>query len=616
MCGIAGIKFFSSSYAKSDEERLLRALKVQSHRGPDYEAVHSFEKVVFGHNRLAIIDLNERSNQPFRDESGRYLLVFNGEIYNYPELKNNLLQKGYFFKTSSDTEVLLYHLIEYGAKGVEELNGCFAFGFYDSEEDYLLLARDHLGINPLLFSIREDSVLFASELSPLLALGIPFEINRKALSAYFKFTYVPAPHTMVAGIHKLLPGHYLEVKGGDLNIERYWTPESQQAFQGSYEEAKSECKRILTDAVLRRMVADVPLGTFLSGGVDSSIVSALSASFKEDLNTFSIGFKDAGFFDESEYALKVAERISSQHHAINLTHEEVKKDLLNVLNSFDEPFGDSSAIAMYFLSKYAKKRLTVCLSGDGADELLAGYNKHQAFLYKKKSPLVLKVLARVAVKAKRTGRNSKLTNKIRQLKKFGLLSKLAWPNDYWFLASFVSDDDRNKLLKQPELIDLPKSYDDKNCLQNFLLKDQTFVLPNDMLKKVDLMSMAHSLEVRTPFLDKEFVKFANSLPDQMKVKEGKGKIILRDVFGEMLPSDIFTRAKQGFEVPLESWIKMSWDEIVKKEWFDSEYIEQQGVFKSERVKEIKEKLFSKYPEESSIQMWLYIVFQSWYSKWQ
>lgn len=615
MCGIAGIKFFSSSYAKSDEERLLKALKVQSHRGPDYEAVHSLGKVVFGHNRLAIIDLNERSNQPFRDESGRYSLVFNGEIYNYPELKNNLLQKGYLFNTSSDTEVLLYHLIAYGAKGVDELNGCFAFGFYDSEEDYLLLARDHLGINPLLFSIQQDSVLFASELSPLLSLGVPFEINKKALSAYFKFTYVPAPHTMVAGIHKLLPGHYLEVKGGDLNIEKYWSPESGQAFQGTYEEAKSECKRILTDAVLRRMVADVPLGTFLSGGVDSSIVSALSASFKEDLNTFSIGFKDAGFFDESEYALKVAERISSQHHAINLTHEEVKKDLLNVLNSFDEPFGDSSAIAMYFLSKYAKKRLTVCLSGDGADELLAGYNKHQAFLYKKKSPIVLKVLARVAVKAKRTDRNSKLTNKIRQLKKFGLLSKLAWPNDYWFLASFVSDDDRYKLLKQPELIDLPKSYDDKNSLQNFLLKDQTFVLPNDMLKKVDLMSMAHSLEVRTPFLDKEFVKFANSLPDQMKVKQGKGKIILRDAFGEMLPSDIFTRAKQGFEVPLESWIKMSWDEIIKKEWFNSDYIEQQGVFKSEKVKEIKEKLFSKYPEESSIQMWLYIVFQSWYSKW-
>ena len=616
MCGIVGLKYFSGSPNLSDENKLREALRVQTHRGPDSENTKVNGSVLFGHNRLAIIDLNERSNQPFSDESGRYSIVFNGEIYNYPELKNDLLSKGYTFRTASDTEVLLYHLVEYGKDGVETLNGCFAFAFYDEQEDELLLARDHMGINPLLFTIQDDKVLFASELGSLIKLGVPFDVNKEALSTFFKFTYIPAPYTILKTVQKLLPGHYLTVKGGYCDMVNYWRPETEKVFEGSYEEAKSQCREILTDAVVKRLVADVPVGTFLSGGVDSSIVSALAADFKEGLKTFSIGFKDAGFFDESMYAKQVADRIASQHHAINLSDDEVQKDLKEVLNAFDEPFGDSSAIAMYFLSKYAKQHLTVCLSGDGADELLAGYNKHQAFLMKRKNPFLLKLLSKIALQTKRTGRGDRFSNKLRQLKKFGLLSKLKWPNDYWFLASFVTEKDRSSLLKSDKELALPTQYDEASNLQNFLLKDQTFVLPNDMLKKVDIMSMAHSLEVRTPFLDKDFVRFVNSLPDTMKVNGGKGKTILRDVFAENLPNEIFTRSKQGFEVPLEKWIKTAWESLVDPIWFSKDFVEKQGLFKYEGIAELKEKLFGKYPEESATQMWLYIVFQFWYNKWK
>jgi asparagine synthase (glutamine-hydrolysing) len=363
------------------------------------------------------------------------------------------------------------------------------------------------------------------------------------------------------------------------------------------------------------MDADVPLGTFLSGGVDSSIVSAIAAQNKDGLHTFSIGFNENQFFDETKYSKLVAQHIGSIHHPIQLNNSEIVANFNNVLDSFDEPFADPSAIAMYFLSKGAKKDLTVCLSGDGADELLAGYNKHKAFQKSKNVSFPIQLIAKTARLSKNQGRNGKIQNTLRQLSKFGDLLDLKWPDNYWMLAQFSKEKMVEQLLRNPSKYDLSKYEESIESLNSFLLMDQHFVLPNDMLKKVDVMSMQNSLEVRTPFLDKEFVHFCNSLPESLKLSRGQGKSILRQACSDLLPDEIFTRSKKGFEVPLHSWISGSWDQIVNESWFDKSFLETQNIFNVTFVSQLKNKFFSKNPGDSVTLIWSYIVFQYWYAKW-
>ena len=614
MCGIIGIKKFLKSPIESDQLRVRKGLLQQQHRGPDHYDTQVANNCIFGHNRLAIIDPTERSNQPFFDSTEQYVLIFNGEIYNFQELKNDLLQKDVSFETSSDTEVLLSHLIHFGAEGIKKLNGCFAFAFYDIKNDDLILARDHIGINPLLFSMQEEELLFASELSAFRPLLEEWKINQKALNAYFQFTYVPAPDTMIEGVHKLLPGHYLRVKGKSADMVKYYDVKDIQPTNLTYDEAVEKVKTTLENAIMKRLTADVPVGTFLSGGLDSSIVSAVTADFKTSLNTFSIGFEGNQFFDESTYAKKVADHIHSNHTSINLGQDKIIASFQKVLDSFDEPFADSSAVAMYFLSQEARKQVKVCLSGDGADELFAGYNKHKAFVKSKQPSVLLKVATRTAKILPDGNRKGKWSNQMRQLKKFGTLLQLKWPESYWMLASFISNEAKRNLLQNPQ----PYTSHVKmgaNNLNNFLLADQEFVLPNDMLKKVDLMSMRHSLEVRTPFLDKEVVDLANSLPEEYKLHKGVGKRILRDAFKGTLPDEIFTRSKKGFEIPLYDWLIASWDEIVDNKWFSEDFLTQQGLFNPSGAIQLQAAFNSQKNDESTVSMWAYIVFQNWYQRW-
>ncbi|PKR79648.1 asparagine synthase (glutamine-hydrolyzing) [Brumimicrobium salinarum] len=613
MCGIVGLKKLSGNLQDLDQKRVNKALFSQTHRGPDHFDVKTFGNTVLGHNRLSIIDLKERSNQPFYDKSKRYTIVFNGEIYNFPELKNDLLKKEYLFETSSDTEVLLYHLIENGTAGIDQLEGCFAFAFYDKKEDEMILARDHIGINPLLFSIQENEVLFASELTAFKHLLKHSKINNKALNAYFQFTYVPAPDTMIEGVHKLLPGHYLKVQGKDIDIIQYYSVHNAPKVEMSYEAATKVVKQKLEHAIIKRLNADVPIGTFLSGGVDSSIVSAVTANFKTSVNTFSIGFVGNDYFDESAYAKNVAKHIGSQHHPVQLEKESVVESFQKVLDAFDEPFADSSAAAMYFLSRAAKEQVTVCLSGDGADELFAGYNKHKAYIRSKKPGILLKVVTKFAPQLTGGNRRGKFANKIRQLKKFGDLLQHKWPDSYWMLAQFISKKRRDALLLKSSPYKAhvePKS----DTLNDFLRMDQQLILPNDMLKKVDLMSMQHALEVRTPFLDRDLVDFVNGLPEEYKYDKGIGKRILRDAFREVLPDEVFSRSKKGFEIPLHDWIKSTWEEVVNPKWFDTSFIEEQNVFSFSGVEQLKAD-FELGEEEATVTMWAYIVFQNWYDRW-
>ena len=614
MCSIVGLKNFYGIPKKSDQTRVELGLEKLIHRGPDNSKAVIFGKMVLGHNRLSIIDLQERSNQPFFDISGRYAIVFNGEIYNYPELKNDLLKQGVLFSTSSDTEVLLYHLIHHGEKGIDGLEGCFAFAFYDMQEDELLLVRDHFGIKPLLFSIQEDEVLFASELTAFKSMLSSWEINSNALNAYFQYTYIPAPDTILVGVHKLLPGHYLKVKGKSIDIIKYYSVRDAKKIELSYEEAVKEVKSKVESAVIKRLNADVPIGTFLSGGVDSSIVSQITADFTTSVNTFSIGFIGNDFLDESEYAKRVAEHIGSSHFPIQLEKESVIASFQDVLDSFDEPFADSSAVAMYFLSRSAKEKVTVCLSGDGADELFGGYNKHKAYQRSKRPGVLLKVVSKIAGQLPGGSRSGKMTNRIRQIKKFGLLLQEKWPNSYWMLASFISKQRRDSLLLDSS--PYHSSIDPgRNELSDFLKTDQEFVLPNDMLKKVDLMSMRHALEVRAPFLDRELVDFVNGLPDDFKLKGNNGKRILRDAFRDKLPSEVFSRSKKGFEVPLYDWINSAWDTVVNKKWFEQIFIEEQALFSYNGVKQLEVGFKKEDEEEATVTMWAFIVFQNWYERW-
>lgn len=615
MCGIVGIKLFNDFIRKNHEDAVKKGLSAQVHRGPDAEGIYQTDSVILGHNRLAIVDKKERSNQPMTDVSGRYQLVFNGEIYNFADLKNELLSKNIHFNTSSDTEVLLYFLIEHGSERLDELDGCFAFAFYDSREDEFIIARDHHGINPLLFSLTDEGLFFSSELWFFNYLEGFDELNHQAINEYFQFTYIAAPNTVLKGVQKLMPGHFLQGKGKYFDIKKY-TEVKQEEVNAVAKDPLAVGKRLIEDAVIKRLVADVPVGTFLSGGMDSSIVSAIAAEYKSNLKTFSIGFSDSPYHDESRFAQQVAKHIGSMHYPIMLSNKQVLDELPHVLSAFDEPFADSSAIAMYFLAQETSKEVTVSLSGDGADELFGGYNKHRAFVQSMNQPILLGLAAKIGGVLPEGDRHSSMGNRIRQLQRFNELNKLKWPENYWFLASFFSPEFRKKLL-QHSAMDIPMAMQEKEpTLGAFLRMDQRFVLQGDMLKKVDLMSMRHSLEVRTPFVDKAVVQFANSLSSDYKIKGNEGKVFLRQAFADRLPADIFSRKKQGFEVPLLAWIKEAWSTIVNEIWFETDYIVEQEIFNATFVQTQKQQFFSNKPGESALFIWAYIVFQSWYQQWK
>jgi asparagine synthase (glutamine-hydrolysing) len=613
VCGIAGIKLFNKIASKTDEQQMKTALVKQNHRGPDSTNVLIDGEMVFGHNRLSIIDTNERSNQPFQDVTGRFSLVFNGEIYNFQELKKEMQQNGILFSTTSDTEVLFHLLIQKKSAALDDLRGCFAFAFYDKNEDYLLLARDRMGINPLLYSISNERIVFGSELSIFKELGVHQSLSNLAINYYFQYTYIPAPYTIFNEVQKLLPGHYLELKGDNYKIERYWSPKSENKFIGTFEKAKSELRKKVEFAVKSQLEADVPIGSFLSGGVDSSIVSALIAEEKSDLHTFSVSFGDQKKYDESEFALKVAKHIHSNHHVIALKENDFRNNFNEILNSFDEPFADSSAIAMWFLSKETAKHLKVALSGDGADELFGGYNKHLAYYQQTKMSLLFKKTFTSSNKVIQPFIKNIKPKIAHKINKYSELINLKWPENYWFLASNIGENSKNKLLKHPLSSNhLLTDYSDD--LNSFLLKDQQFVLSNDMLKKVDLMSMRHSLEVRTPFMDKDLVKFANSLPVEWKLNNKIGKYILKEAFKDKLPKEIFLRKKQGFEVPLNAWIKNNWNELIPDHWFEKKYIENQNIFNFEGVMSLKNN-FKNNIGTSNQELWAYIVFQNWFQEY-
>lgn len=558
MCGIAGTYHLGSGPPAGD--RMATALDRLAHRGPDDRGLYRAGRALLGHCRLSIIDTSAAGHQPFTDEGGRYTMAFNGEVFNFPELRAGLEAQGHRFRSRTDTEVVLRLYTLMGGSFLQELNGFFALAIHDAEDDTLLVARDRFGVKPLLWTEHGGTLHFASELRALQALGAPGALDPASLRQYFTYHYIPAPDSILQGVHKLEPGELLRVGPGGVQRERWYDLVGAAARTPLPPDPAARLRELLDDAVRCRLVSDVPVGTFLSGGLDSSIVSALARRHKPDLCTFSIGYADDPYFDESAHAEAVARHIGSDHHTFRLTRDDLAAAYPDFLQAIDEPFADSSALPSFLLCRATRRHVTVALSGDGADEVFGGYRKHQAELRLarpgalEKAVVALGPLWRVLPRS----RNGALPDAVRKLDRFARAARGTAAQRWLSLAAFDTDGDADALLPQPATPHPLAAREHHMArgtallpgLQGHLLADVHTVLPNDMLHKVDLTSMAHALEVRTPFLDRRVVELAFALPVALKLRRGTGKALLREAFGALLPAGITERRKQGFEVPL------------------------------------------------------------------
>lgn len=634
MCGIAGIVSFTEK-GKSFLGRIDDATSCLATRGPDGSGIFRDMNIAFGHRRLAIIDTSDAAAQPMTDASGRYTLIFNGEFFNFREHRAFVESKGYTLRTHSDTEVLLYLYIIEGTDFLKRVNGFFSLAIYDTVDETLFLARDRMGLKPLLYFMDDDKLFFASEMKSLIAMGVPREIDYASLLQYFQFYYIPAPDSIFKNVKKLMPGTFALLKTTDRNsfrTQRYYSipkPDKKNYFSGSYDEAQKKLYDLMDGSVEKRLISDVPLGTFLSGGIDSSVVTALAARHKENLKTFSIGFAHNPFYDESDFAAMVARKYHTDHTAFHLTKDDLYSNLHSVLDYIDEPFADSSALPVHILSMHTRKHVTVTLSGDGADEIFGGYNKHFAELMASTfsgTASLLKMFLPL-LKLFSSSRTGMTANRIRQGERFLRGATLSARERYWYWAAFNSENATralfpgnksggevwNEFMRRKNSI-LSRT-DFTNGMNDVFYSDAQLVLPNDMLTKVDLMSMANSLEVRVPFLDYEVVNFAFSLPQEFKIDFKRRKKIVRDAFKHLLPEEIYTRGKQGFEVPLHDWFSNELKGMIRDELLSEKAIVEQGIFEPAAIKNILAKLYSSNPGDSALLVWSLIVFQNWWRRY-
>lgn len=625
MCGITGV-FAFNLVGKFSKINVAAATASLAHRGPDFHDVYVDEWVCLGHRRLSIIDTREIAHQPMWDPTDRWCIVFNGEIFNFRELREGLLARGVSFRTESDTEVLLQLYIHYGEACLNQLNGFFSFCVYDKQEQELFLARDRYGVKPLYYLHDDDKFLFGSELQAIVAYGIKKDIDYDSLYAYLQLNYIPAPYTIFQNVRKLMPGHWMKVKNGPLTIHPYYTIpyDPDRLSAASYEAAQGTFRNLLEESVQRRLVADVPLGSFLSGGIDSSVVTGLAKRHKADLHTFSIGFSEEKYFDETRYAQLVSRHFGTEHTVFSLSNDEISSHLRHILDGIDEPFADSSAIAVYMLSRETRKHATVALSGDGADELLGGYNKHAAF-YRALHP----GLAENIVTAMKPlwwmmpkSRHAPFSNTARQLDRYARGANLPSADRYWQWASFATTRQADRLLKpglrsstySERRSEWLSSLPAKETMNDILLTDMRLVLPNDMLTKVDRMSMAHGLEVRNPFLDVNVVNYLFTLPGHYKIDGRLRKKILQDAFRDFLPAELYNRPKKGFEVPLLKWMRKDLKGVIKDELLSKKFIEEQGIFNYSEIRTLKNRLFALSPGDIHARMWGLVVFQWWWRR--
>jgi asparagine synthase (glutamine-hydrolysing) len=625
MCGISGFYAFTNQGQKQLNQ-IEASVEAMHLRGPDGSGVYKHNNVALGHARLSIIDVSNAASQPFTDESGRWTIVFNGEFFNFQEHREALEKAGQTFKSTSDTEVLLYLFIREKEKCLNKINGFFAFAVYDNQTEELFVARDRYGEKPLLVAKTTDGIAFASEMKSLTAFEWPREIDTAAAKQYFHLNYIPGPESIFQSVKKLEPGSWIRIENGKIEQGIWYElpyPSSNKSALPDYQSAQKQLVDLMDAAVERRLISDVPLGAFLSGGIDSSVVVALASRHTQTLNTFSIGYKDEPLFDETSYAQLVANRYKTNHTVFSLSNSDLFEHLHDVLNYIDEPFADSSALAVYILSKETRKHVTVALSGDGADELFGGYRKHSAEWKIRQGGIVAKSIAALSPlwNALPKSRNSRLGDLTRKLQKFGDGVNLSQQERYWRWCGYGDDHYVNSLWtgkSEAEISNSYKSFHTRSItktgdMNDVLRNDMQLVLPGDMLTKVDLMSMANSLEVRAPFLDFEVVDFAMRLPAEYKISGAGRKRIVQDAFRMMLPEELYNRPKHGFEVPLLSWFRNELNTWIFDDLLSSKNLKEQGFFHNESIQLLKKQLHSNNPGDSAARIWALIVFQSWYN---
>ncbi|RJQ34076.1 asparagine synthase (glutamine-hydrolyzing) [Candidatus Parcubacteria bacterium] len=546
MCGIIG------QYGKQiDTDAFVFKRDLLKHRGPDSSGlfVSADEKLALGHRRLSIIDLSDRAKQPMK--VGDYVIIYNGEVYNFNELRKDLASE---YLSSSDTEVILRAYIKYGTSAFAKFDGMFALAIYDQNKNELILARDRYGIKPLYYSTDDNNFFFASELKCFAQK----KINHKSLAKYFYQYYVYGEDTILEGVNKLEPGTFAiyDLTKKTLRIEKYWQPTFAKKYQGQLEKAKKDLHDVLSASVKQSLISDVPLGVFLSSGIDSSLITAITKERVDKVDTFTIGF-DFSSFDESQQAGETAKMLGTNHHRIILDKNEVLKEIPNILDAFDEPFGDSSAIPTYFLNKFAKEKVTVCLSGDGADELFGGYPIYylpQANNLYRKLP-AKKLIEKIVFALPSSAGKMSLDYK---LKRFVYAAKYPFTKAHFYYRIM-----HNQGLLKPEFLAKAKDdfseyfagVKDENILNQLLYVDQKTVMEGDYLVKVDRMSMKNSLEVRVPFLNNQVIDFANSLDPKLKIYKNHTKYILKKLLEDYLPKEFIYRKKQGFSFPIAQWLR-------------------------------------------------------------
>jgi asparagine synthase (glutamine-hydrolysing) len=624
MCGIAGI-FHLSDKAEIDPSKIAQMNDIQHHRGPDAGDYFFDPGVALAHRRLSIIDL-EGSPQPMMSACKRACVVFNGEIYNFKELHQELTEKGYTFNTKGDTETILNAWLEWGEECVHKLRGMFAFAIWDREQQCLFMARDRLGIKPFFYSLMTNGEFaFGSELKVIKKHPLfDKSLRNTAVEDYFTFGYIPEPHTIFQHAHKLSPGHYLLINKGDTALPEpveYWDVPTTFETSLTDSEVNEQLVERLKEAVRIRMVAEVPLGAFLSGGVDSSAIVALMSQLQTDpVNTCAIGF-DVKAFNETEYAQQVADQYHTNHRVEVVDQDDF--DLIDKLaDLYDEPYADSSAMPTYRVCELARKHVTVALSGDGGDELFAGYRRYNLHMHEEKIRQLLPLGVRKAI----FGPLGKLYPKLDWAPKF-MRAKTTFQSmaldtveGYYNSMSLLRKDERRKLfsdnynasLGDYSSLEVFRKYGDKaNHLDPLKITqyiDMKTYLVGDILTKVDRASMAHSLEVRVPLLDHKFVEWAFNTPSSSNLKNGVGKSAFKRALEPHLSDDILYRQKMGFAVPLVNWFRGP----LKQRLYDSLLSEQMvrsGYFNMKRIKRLVDDHVNGL-RDNSASLWALIMFES------
>jgi asparagine synthase (glutamine-hydrolysing) len=628
MCGITGFCDFNK---KLTRENLHVANEILHHRGPDSGNTAVFNApnaaIGFGHRRLSIMDVSSNGNQPMYSDDKSVVVILNGEVYNFKEIRKELIDKGYKFHSDSDTEVIIKAYQEYGIDSVHKFIGMFAYALFDMQKQQVFLLRDRAGVKPLHYYYKNDCLLFASELKSIYSYPV-FEknINEKAVTLFFKYGYIRAPHTIFKNTYKIQPGHYIKIDltRKEITDHKYWDViehYNKPKLRISEQEAMEEVESLFTSAFQYRMVSDVPVGVFLSGGYDSSVVSAiLQKNSTQKIKTFTIGF-DVKKWDEAPFAKQIAAHLGTDHHEYYCTTKEAQNIFTELPELYDEPFGDSSAIPTTLVSQFARKQVTVSLSADGGDEIFAGYAKyfHQVKIngYLKKSPEALLSLAKnilnISVK---TYPRLKRIHKIERAAELLSTYKTTGLTDVY-----------NRHFNYKDLVDLLPGYDSKigllddighlnnenDFMNKILAQDYRSYMVDDILTKVDRATMSVALEGREPLLDHRIIEFVSQLPSCMKYNNGTTKYLLKKITHKYLPKEIMDRPKAGFTFPMYEWLTTDLKDHLFY-YINEEQLSKHGFINTKRAMKVREEFLDGI-EARKIPIWLLLMFQMWWNKW-